>query len=156
MTTEEYVIDHTGLDWRSLLEEWQWLLPAKFTVWLLTRAGDLFIELPDGSIHMMDVGAGQLRRVADSRDDASTKLRQPEVAKEWLMIPVVDQLVGSGCVLSVGQCYSYKMLPVLGGSYAPDGRAVLPVREHFGGWGSIHRQLLDVPIGSQVRLEVTD
>jgi len=42
-------------------------------------------------------------------------------------------MVACGCVLAAGKCYSYKMPPLLGGSYAPDGRAVLPIREHFGG-----------------------
>jgi hypothetical protein len=95
----------------------------------------LFIKLPDGSIHMLDVGAGTLRRVADSRDDACKKIDQPGVAEEWLMIPVVDKLVASGCVLGPGQCYSYEMLPILGGDYAAEGRALLPIREHFGAWG---------------------
>jgi hypothetical protein len=105
---------------------------------------------------MLDVGAGQLRKAARTREEAAKKIQRAEVAREWLMIPVVDQLVASGCVLAAGQCYSYKMLPVLGGSYAPEGRTVLPIREHFGGWGSIHRQLLNVPIGSKVRMEVTN
>src|SRR4051812_471803 len=134
MNIHDYLIDHAGLDWKALLEEWRWLLPPEFTVWLLTRVGDLFITLPDGSVHVLDVGAGELRRVADSRADAYAKIDEPKVAEDWLMIPVVDQLVASGCVLGPSQCYSYKMLPILGGSYAPEGRALLPIREHFGVW----------------------
>ena len=156
MNIHDYLIDQTGLDWSSLLKEWHWLLPPKFSVWLFTRAGDLFITLPDDSIHRLEVGSGELRRVADSRDDAYTKIDEPGVAEEWLMIPVVAQLVASGCVLGPGQCYSYKLLPVLGGSYAPEGRALLPIREHFGAWGSLHRQIADLPDGSQVKIEVTD
>ena len=156
MNIHDYLIDHSGFDWAALLDEWRWLLPPKFTVWLLTRTGDLFIKLPDGSIHMLDVGAGKLRRVADSRDDACAKIDEPGVAEEWLMIPVVDQLVASGCTLGSEQCYSYKMLPVLGGSYKAEDRVLLPIREHFGAWGSLHRQIADLPDGSQVQIEVTD
>jgi hypothetical protein len=151
---DDYVIKDAGLDWPSLLEEWHWLLAPRSPVWLLTRVGDAFVEEPDGSIHMLDVGAGQLRKVAESREEAAARIQEPEAARDWLMTPVVDQLVSSGCVLAVGQCYSFKMLPVLGGSYGPEGRTVLPIREHFGGWGSIHHQLLNVPIGSKVRIEV--
>jgi Domain of unknown function (DUF1851) len=156
VSIDNYVIDHAGLDWPSLLQEWHWLLPPRSPVWLFTRAGDAFVERPDGSIHMLDVGAGQLHKVAASRNEAAAKIQEPEVAKDWLMIPVVDQLVASGSVLAAGQCYSFKMLPALGGSYGPEGRTVLPIREHFGGWGSMHRQLLDVPIGSQVRIVVRE
>ena len=155
MNIHDYLIDQSGLDWSALLSEWHWLLPPEFTVWLFTRAGDLIVRLPDGSIHFLDVGAGKLRRVVESRDGACTKIDEPKVAEDWLMIPVVDQLVASGCVLGHGQCYSYKMLPFLGGSYAPEGRTLLPIHEHFGAWGSLHRQIAALPDGAQVKIEVT-
>ena len=112
--------------------------------------GDLFITLPDGSIHMLDVGAGELRKVAASRDEFCTKIDEPGVADDWLMIPIVDQLVGSGAVLGPGQCYSFRQLPVLGGTYKAENRMVFPIREHFGAWGLVQRQISDLPDGSQV------
>ena len=72
------------------------------------------------------------------------------------MIPVVEKLVASGRVLSPRQCYSYRILPVLGGSYKAEDRVLLPIREHLGAWGSLHRQIADLPDGSQVQIEVTD
>jgi len=156
MNIHDYLIDHSGFDWVALLDEWRWLLPPKFNIWLLTRTGDLFISLPDGSIHMLDVGAGELRRVADSRDDACAKIDKLGIAEEWLMIPVVDHLVASGRTLGPDQCYSYRMLPVLGGSYKAEDRVLLPIREHFGAWGALHRQIAGLPDGYQVQIEVTD
>lgn len=156
MKFRDYLIDHTGFDWPSLLEEWHWLLPPEYSVWLLTCAGDLFIDLPDGSVHLLEVGSGELSRVADSREAAQARFGVSRVAYEWLMIPVVDQLVASGRLLGPGQCYSYKMLPMLGGSYAPEGRAVIPIWEHFSAWGLLHRQTADLPEGSNVKIEVTD
>ena len=150
MNIHDYLIDQTGLDWQELLREWHYLLPPKFRVWLLTRVGDLFITLPDGSIHMLDVGAGELRKVAASRDEFCAKIDEPGVAADWLMIPIVDQLVSSGAVLGLGQCYSFRQLPVLGGSYKADNRMVFPIREHFGAWGSIHRQISGLPEGTTV------
>jgi hypothetical protein len=150
MNIHDYLIDQTGLDWQSLLKEWRFLLPTQFRVWLLTRTGDLFITVPDGSIHMLDVGAGTLTRVAESRDAFLTRIDEPGVAEDWLMIPIVDQLVASGVVLVTGQCYSFQQLPVFGGAYTPDNRMAFPIREHFGAWGSVHRQIADLPDGSEV------
>src|ERR1700693_5640188 len=150
MSVQVYLIYQTGLDWPSLLEEWRWLLPASLRVWLLTRAGDLIITVPDGSIHFLDVGAAKLRPIASSRDDFCTKIDEPGIADDWLMIPVVDQLVASGVILAPEQCYSYRMLPTLGGGYKADNRMAFPIREHFGGWGSIQRQIADLPDGSQI------
>ena len=150
MDIHDYLIDQSGLDWNVLLEEWHWLLPSEFTVWLLTRTGDLFIIVPDGSIHMLDVGAGTLSKVASGRDEACTRIDEPGVAKDWLMIPIVDQLVASGSILGKGQCYSFRKLPVFGETYTVDNRMGFPIREHFGGWGSVHRQIADLPDGSNV------
>jgi hypothetical protein len=156
MNIYDYLIDHKELDWRTLLEEWGWMLPPEFAVWLLTRAGDLFITLPDGSIHMLDVGVGELRNVAQSRDEFCAKIDEPGVADDWLMIPIVDQLVSAGAVLGTGQCYSFRKLPVLGGAYTADNRMVFPIREHFGAWGSVHRQISDLPDGSEVVIKPID
>jgi hypothetical protein len=116
----------------------------------------LFITVADGSIHMLDVGAGTLKQVAKSRDEFCARMDEPGVAEDWLMIPIVDQLVASGVVLSPGQCYSFRQLPILGGKYTPENRMVFPIREHFGGWGSIQRQIADLPDGSQVIIEPVD
>jgi Domain of unknown function (DUF1851) len=150
MTLQDYLIDQTGLDWPSLLEEWRWLLPPSFRVWFLTRAGDLVITVPEGSIHFLDVGAGELRQVAHDREEFCCEIDNPGRADDWLMIPVVDELVASGVMLNAGQCYSYRTLPTLGGSYKADNRVPFPIREHFGAWGSVQRQIADLPNGSNV------
>lgn len=154
MNVHDYLIDQASLDWQPLLEEWHWLLPPEFTIWLLTRVGDLFIALPDGSVHMLDVGAGTLQQVATDRDEFCANADNPDVANDWLMISVVDELVAAGTVLGPGQCYSFRKLPVFGGSYRSENRMVFPIREHFGAWGSVHRQIATLPSGERVIIEV--
>lgn len=150
MDIHDYLIDPMGMDWHSLLEEWGWLLPPEFRVWLLTCAGDLFIIVPDDSIHMLDVGAGALRQVASCQDEFFTRIDEPGVAEDWLMSRIVDQLVASGVVLGPEQCYSFRRLPVLGGAYTQENRMAFPIREHFGAWGSVHRQISDFPDGAEI------
>ena len=150
MSIHDYIIDHRGLDWRALLAEWTWLIPNAFTVWLMNRFGDLFLVFADGSVHMLDVGAGTLKQVADSRDDFAVKADENDNANDWFMIPLVDQLVATGLTLHEGQCYSYKMPPVLGGQYTVENTCVLPIAQHYGAYGSIHKQIKDLPDGSAV------
>ena len=52
----------------------------------MNRLGDLFAIFDDGSIHMLDVGVGTLTRLADNRDDFSTKTDQGDNAENWLML----------------------------------------------------------------------
>jgi hypothetical protein len=151
-SVHDYLIDHAGFDWPQLLVGWARLLPSELTVWLMNRFGDLFLVYPDGSVHMLDVGAGRVERVADSRDDFRAKIDEGDNANQWLMIPLVDKLVAAGMRLGPGQCYGYKMPPVLGGDYTVANTCVLPIAEQYGFHADLHEQIKDVPDGTEVRL----
>ena len=154
MNVHDYLIDHGGNDWARLLSGWEWLLPPEFTVWLMNRYGDLFLILPDGSIHMLDVGGGSLTKLAESRDEFARIIDEDDNAADWLMIPLVDQLVAARRVLEPGQCYSFVTPPILGGEYSVENTMVVPILEHFGLYGSYHEQLRDVPDGSKVVIRI--
>ena len=150
----DYTIDHAGLDWPDLLANWAWLAPSEFRVWLMNRFGDLFLVMRDGSVHVLDVGCGTLKRVADDRDQFASLLDLNGNANEWLMIPLVDRLRAAGVVLGAGECYSYILLPILGGEYSVANTRVVPISTHFKAFGPIHEGLKDVPDGTTVRFEI--
>lgn len=150
----DYVIDQAGIDWANVLSAWSWLLPSKVTLWLVNRFADLFLVLPDGSVHMLDVGAGTLTRLAESREDFCIKIDEGDNANNWLMIPLVDELVAAGIALNPGQCYGFKTPPVLGGEYNIANVGPLAIWDYLGCYGSIHEQIKDVPDGGQVVLKV--
>ena len=153
---QDYLIDQTGIDWLKAFSSWSWLVPPEFTLWLVNRFGDMFLVLADGTVHMLDVGAGTLTKVAESRDDFCTKIDEGNNANQWLMIPLVDKLVSAGILLQPGQCYGFTIPPVLGGDYGVENCHPVPVWEYLGAYGSIHEQLRDVPDGSKVVLEVVN
>lgn len=155
-SVNDYLIEQSGIDWPVVLSGWSWLLPSKFTLWLVNRFADLFLVLPDGSVHMLDVGAGVLNRVANSRDDFLTKIDESEIANEWLMIPLVDKLVAAGVSLEPGHCYGFKMPPIFGGQYTVENVGRLPIGDYLAGYGSIYEQLRNVPDGTQVVLNVVN
>ena len=154
MNVHDYLIDHSGFDWEHLLSGWEWLLPPEFSVWLMNRYGDLFLILPDGSVHMLDVGDGSLTKLAESKDDFARVIDEEGNAEDWLMIPPVDQLVEAGVHLKPGECYSFLIPPILGGEYTVENTIVVPMTEHFGLYASYHEQLRDVPDGSKVVINV--
>ncbi len=154
MNVHAYLIDHNGLDWAQLLSGWESLLPPEFTVWLMNRYGDLFLILPDGSVHMLDVGGGSLTKLAESKGDFSRVIDEEGNAEDWLMIPLVDRLVEAGILLEPGQCYGFVTPPILGGEYSVENTMVLPITEHFGLYASYHEQLRGAPDGTKVVLKV--
>ena len=152
----DYLLDSEGIDWTRSLATWRWLLPAEFTVWLANRFGELFLVVPDGSVYMLEVGAGTLTKLAESRDDFCTKIDDGNNANEWLMIPMVDRMIATGFALQSGQCYGFKISPVLGGEYDVENCAPITVWDYLGAHGTIHEQIQNLPDGATVELKVVD
>ncbi len=152
----DYLLDSEGIDWTRALATWRWLLPAEFTVWLANRFGELFLVVPDGSVYMLEVGAGALTKLAESRDDFCTKIDEGNNANEWLMIPLVDRMIATGFALQSGQCYGFKISPVLGGEFTVENCAPIPVWDYLGATGTFHEQIRNLPDGATVELVVID
>jgi hypothetical protein len=152
----DYLIDHAGINWSAALNSWHWLVPREFTLWLVNRIADLFIVLPDGTIHMLDVGGGTLEKIAESRHEFCVRIDEEDNANAWLAIPLVDKLEAAGVILAPGQCYAFKQLPILGGDYVAENFSPLSVGDWVASCGSIHEQLRDVPDGTHVSLKVVN
>ena len=69
------------------------------------------------------------------------------------MIPLVDEIVAADKTLSPGYCYSYLQLPILGGEYSINNTTMVPIKEHYGLSGEIHKQIKDLPDGSKVTIK---
>jgi hypothetical protein len=156
MSVHDYLIDHSDFNWAQLFLGWERLLPTEFTVWLMNRFGDLFLVLTDGSVHMLDIGIGSFKKVAESKDEFCRLIDESGNANNWMMIPLVDQLRVAGVHLQSGQCYSFLIPPVLGGDYTIENTIVIPIFEHFGVYGSYHEQLTGVADGTTVVIKVVN
>ena len=151
---DDYLVEHGGKDWANLLSGWADLLPASFTVWLVNRFGDAFLIFDDGSVQMLDVGAGVVKRLAESRDDFTRQIDVDDNARNWLLIPLVDRCCASGLTLDKGQCYSYRIPPMLGGHYDLENTVALDLSAHYSVLGDIFSQTKDLPDGTPVHLSI--
>ena len=146
----DYVLDHTGWDWSTLLHHWTWLVPSKFAPWMVNRFGDVIMKLPDGSIHHLDIGNGSIRRVADNRDAFCTLCDDPAEADFFLMVALVDQLVAASRTIEAGHCYSYRVAPAFGGTYTLDNVLIKAVADHYDTFGPMHMLTKDIPNGTPI------
>jgi Domain of unknown function (DUF1851) len=150
----DYLIDQAGQDWPTLLEAWGSVLPASFTLWLVNRLGDVFFIAEDGSVYVLDVGTGRVRRLAESRTQFSEQMDIPGNANHWLMIPLVDRCVSAGLRLASGQCYAFKVPPILGGKYSVENIWVNGLAPNYSFLASFHDQIKHVPDGTRVKIIV--
>jgi hypothetical protein len=103
---------------------------------------------------MLDVSAGVVTRIADSRDHFATMIDVGDNANNWLVIPLVDQCVAAGLTLADNQCYGYKAAPALGGQYSVENIEPTDLSTHYSFLAHIFRQTRDLLDGSRVRIRI--
>jgi Domain of unknown function (DUF1851). len=157
MNINDYLIDQNGKDWAAFLRDWMPPLPSNFTLWLVNRFGDAFVVSDDdGSVHMLDVGAGTLTRVAENRSHFADLLDTDDNAHNWLMIPLVDECQNAGMSLGPSQCYGFKIPPVLGGKYEPANVEPTDLAVHYSLLADIYKQTKGLPDGTPIKAVVVE
>ena len=158
MQIANYLIDQAHTDWNLALQPWGWLVRERFSLWLVNRFCDCFLTKDDGSVWMLDVGIGTLEIVAQSKEhfaELADKDDSGDKTNDWFLTDLVDQLVATERHLQPRQCYSFKILPVLGGQYAVDNVYVNSIEKHLAAAADMHHQLRDLPDGTPFQLRIT-
>jgi hypothetical protein len=156
MDINDYLIDQNGKNWPELLSGWAPPLPESFEIWLVNRFGDVFAIFEDGSVHMLDVGTGQIKRVADDREHFCSQIDLDDNASNWLMMPLVNRCAAAGLKLRDDECYGYKVPPFLGGEYRVENIEPTDLSVHYSLLADTFRQTKDLPDGTKIRLVVLD
>jgi hypothetical protein len=73
------------------------------------------------------------------RDQFAESLDIDDNANNWLMIPLVDQLVAAGMTFAPDRCYGFTIPPVLGGAYDLDN--VQGLAERYLLMADVYRQI---------------
>ena len=134
----------------ALLSEWRWLLGDAYQIVLISSLGDMFLTDASGAIHWLDVGAGRLTEIASSFDEFQQLRQQPANAAEWFVPQLVGGILLTGVRLGPGECFSYKVPPVLGGQMEPSNFEPADLAVHFSILGQIHQQIKDLPDGTSI------
>ncbi len=150
----EYLLSPEELQWPSVLENWNWLLPDSFGVWLVNAFGDLFLVLESGEIALLDINAGKIEILADSRETFIDRISETANAAAWLYMPLVDALRAKGVIPQPGCCYAFSRPPLLGGEYHPENVRLTELIGHLAFTGDLAEQLRDVKDGDEVELKV--
>jgi hypothetical protein len=150
---DAYLLHAEGQPWGEWLQPFAPPLPPQFDLFLITRFLDVFVIYPDGSVNWLETQAGRLSQVAPSRAEfeAAMETEYPH----WLMSGAVDAAVASGRSLHTGECYTYKVPPMLGGAYDLDNVEVSDVEAALRVLGQIFAQAKALPPGAQVRVGTT-
>jgi hypothetical protein len=150
ITWNELTVSPDGVDLDGLLSEWRWLADESYRVVVITSLGDLFLRREDGPIFWLNTCDGTLTEVASSAEEFKQLMGRPEHANEWFVPQLVGDILTAGKGLGPGECFGYKVPPVLGGELAPDNFEPTDLQVHFGILGQIHKQVKDLPPGAPI------
>jgi hypothetical protein len=126
---------------------------------VISALGDLFLRHDDDSIFWLEAGWGRLTRVAESAEEFQQLMTLPENAAEWFAPQLVGDILTQGMRLKPGECFGYKIPPILGGEPEPDNFEPTDLQVHFSILGQIHCQIKDLPPGTpinEIRIEGLD
>ena len=152
----EITVTPTAEALTELRDSWSWLLGTSWRPLLFSAIGDVFLQLPAGTVWWLSTPIGNLEQVAESETDFIAKLEGEQV-DEWFLPGLVEALRSSGKHLLPGQCYSYITLPVFGeGSFSIESMYPIDAKEHFGVTGNIMKQIQALPDGSKVSIKMVE
>ncbi len=156
MHITNYLINQNNHNWDNLLREWGYLLPNLFSLWLVNLLGDLIIVNTDDEVLFIDVGNGTSEVIAKSREEFMQLLNIDDNANHWLAIPLVESCKVRGLILSEGECYGFKMPPILGGGYEPENIVPRKLASNYQFLIHIHNQIKDLPDGAKIKISFSD
>jgi len=138
----------------SLLCNWNWLVPNNLKPILVSRIGDMWLIDENGNVFWLNVGVGCLDKVADSETEFMVKLNDDQIANEWFMFELIQELKNTGMKPEGNELFGYILLPIIGGKYIANNFELTTIEKHFSQSGHIHKQLRDLPDGTVVNIEL--
>jgi len=138
----------------SLYDAWSWFLPKPFRPVMASALGDVFFQGDGDSVYWLNTGTAEITQVAASRAEF-LELLKTDLANEWFMPGLIEQLMSAGKTLKPDYCYTFVTLPVFKeGKYELANLNPVPAKEHFGVTGLIHREIKDLKLGDKVQIKV--
>lgn len=151
LTINDLTVNFSKCNSKTLLSDWHWLIGKNKIPILITAFGEPFVqEMGSGEVFFLNVYEGSMTRVAVDLDDFKTQLNSDDFSEKYLPIQAVGDLRLAGKMLSIGEVYSLKVPPILGGAYELENIEVCDIQVHFSILGQIHHQVKDLPVGAEI------
>jgi hypothetical protein len=132
------------------LADWQWLTELAGKQPLITSAfGDVFLQGNDG-VWFLDTVEGKLSREWDDPAALQEQLNTVEGQDRYLMAGLAVAAFNTGLLPGDRQVLSFKIAPVLGGSFELQNIEVRHLIVTLSIAGQIHQQVKDLPPGSSI------
>jgi hypothetical protein len=131
------------------LEAWDWIGIAEKRPILITAFADVFFDSADG-VWFLDTLEGKLKRVCETRDELETILATEEGKDLYLLSGFIDRAIRESRVLKDGECYDFRLHPVVGGAIDYSNVATISFVVALHLRGQIHDQVRHMKPGTRI------
>ena len=136
------LVDIDVAELAGALGDWAWRIGTSWAPFGMSATGDVFLTDAAGHVARLDTGSAELEPLADSMAAFEAACADPANARNWFLVPVVEELRASGAILAPRQCYGFTILPIFKeGSYAAHNRFALSAIEHIRATADLHHQM---------------
>jgi len=147
----DFIMMTGEVDYAQVLSKyWSWLLPPSMKPTMCTVFGDWFLTDNDGTIHHLDLLEGHVSHIAESRSHFENLLTNPSQVDSWFLPGFVISLKARGIMRSSGQCFGYRIHPILGGPIESSNLILM----EFTLWqlicSQLHEQIKKLPVGTRI------
>jgi len=150
ITMNDLTIRPDGIDFDTLLCDWEWAMPEPVRPVLVTAMGDVFAQGESGAVYFLDMIDGQVRPIADDGASFQQLLRNNQFVTDHMFPSRIVQFRNAGLTLQPKQVYSHKQMLALGGTDDLDNVETTDVSVHISIHGQVHRQIKDLPDGTPI------
>lgn len=134
----------------SALEAWNWLPLTHLSVCAVSAFGEVFFRNETGKIIQLDTIKGSLSKVSDSTSDFVAQIKLEDVQDKLLLAGFIFSMRNNGSHLEKGECYDFKIPPILGGAFHIDNIEKTSFIVKLDIAGQIHQQVKDLPDGTEI------
>lgn len=113
----------------------------------VTAFGDVFFVALTG-IWFLDTLEGTLTRVCGSRQELAEILESDEGKNHYLFAGFVQRAAREGMSLGAGECYGFKVAPILGGAVGFENVEKRSLPDSLHDAGQMHAQIRKRPEGA--------
>ncbi len=128
-----------------LRRDWTWALPNPLDVIAVSAFGNVVVACADGELWRVCPEELRADRLGERNFDSL--LAMDEFRQDWLCEQWVAEARSSLGDLDEGECYGFKIWPLLGGAYSEENFAIKPLSEWLAVSGDVGGQVQDLPEG---------
>ncbi len=145
-----YFINPLGDQLDQALESWGWLgIEGREPIRVSAFGGVFFVD-PEGKVWFLDTLEGTFAAVFDSTEEMDQVLETEDGQDRFLLAGFVKRAEAEGMHLNPGECYDWKINPVVGGEVEFENIHTIDLVVAINVAGQLHDQTRHLPPGTMI------